>query len=91
VIDIFQRVKIALPGVKKRLKTMVISSKKKIVFMPLKMNLGGTLESLIHITKNRVASKYPTKLLTTKRDMIKMKVVASLTLGSSLCITESVL
>jgi hypothetical protein len=91
VIESFQNVTIGIPGVKNRLNTMVITSRKKIVFMPLKMNLGGTLESLMLSKRNNPAITYPMKFLAKNRDIIKEKVATILTLGSSLWITDSVL
>ena len=90
VIVSFQMVTSGSPCVRKRLQTTAIISRNTIDFMPLTIKDGGTLERAITNTRNTPASTYPTQLSTTNNDMIKHIVVTSFTLGSSLCITESV-
>ena len=43
------------PGVRNRLKTTVNIKRNKIAFIPLTINLNGTLDNLITIAKNKAA------------------------------------
>jgi hypothetical protein len=86
----FQIVKTGSPGVKNKLNTTVINSKNAIAFIPLTMNLNGTFESLITLTKNIAATAYPKTPLNKKSEIININVVASFTLGSNLWIMELV-
>ena len=63
---------------------------KKIDFNPLKINYTGTFDNPIHINKNPAAKINTIGFLAKKRLIIYISVPKSLTLGSSLCITESV-
>ena len=60
-----------------------------IALRPLTMNLRGIFDSAITIAKNAATTRYSHILLPRNRDITNIKVPISLTLGSSLCITES--
>ena len=44
------------PGVRKRLKSIVMMRTKKIAFMPLTMNLNGTFDNMIRAARQTVTS-----------------------------------
>ena len=78
------------PGVRNRLNTTVRIKRNRIAFIPFIINLKGTWDSLIIPARNSAASRYPQKLFTTKREIIKITVAISFTLGSSRWTTDSV-
>lgn len=90
VMVIFHTLKITVPGVKNRLNAALISIKIRIAFRPLTMNLKGTFEAIIRPARARVATMYTKMFMPRNRDMIKISVPMSFTLGSRLCITEFV-
>ncbi len=67
------------PGVRNRLNTTVRIKRNKIAFIPFIINLKGTWDSLIIPARNSAASRYPQKLFTTKREIIKITVAISFT------------
>ena len=83
------QVKIASPGVRKRLKTIVRSNSRKIAFIPRSMKESGTRERPTHRHRKTPARRYPGMRLTRKREMMKARVTTSLTRGSRRWITDS--
>ena len=79
-----------VPGVKKRLNTTVIISKKIMDFIPFTINRKGTFDNLMQTARKAAATTNPTRFFIKKSDRIKTNVPTSLTLGSSLWITDSV-
>ena len=78
-----------VPGVRNRLNAALITINITIALRPLTMNLRGIFDSAITIAKNAATTRYSHILLPRNRDITNIKVPISLTLGSSLCITES--
>ena len=57
------------PGVRKRLKQTVMSSRNRTVFIPLTIYRKGTWERRIIANRNSAASRYPAKELTTNSEI----------------------
>ena len=84
VIVSFQKDTSSSPGVRNRLKTTVINSRKAIAFIPLTIKRKGTWDSRITRARNAAAIRYPAGWLKKNNDIINNRVPASFTLGSSL-------
>ena len=89
VISKIQNCHSTLPGTKNRLNATVIKSMKNRGFRPFSMNFTGTLDMMMIVTRNTVASRYPQKEFATKRDTRNMIVPTNFTRGSSLWRCES--
>ena len=89
VIESFHQLHITSPLVMNRLTTTMNISRKSIGFMPLKMNFGGIFESATAAASIRMTGMKPQNDLNKNRVTIYSSVPANLTLGSSLCMTES--
>lgn len=57
VMVTFQNDTTVVPVVNNKLQTTVIIRRKTIVFIPLTMNLKGTVESLTQIARNKMATR----------------------------------
>ena len=57
VMVTFQNDTTVVPVVNNKLQTTVIIRRKTMVFMPLTMNLKGTVESLTQIARNKMATR----------------------------------
>ena len=78
------------PGVQNRFNAAVNISMNIIGLRPFTMNLNGTWDIFTSIAKNNAAIIYPLNLLKQNNDIRYANVPTTFTLGSSLCITESV-
>ena len=80
----FQKRKTGVPGVRKRLKITVMRRRKRIPFMPFRINRSGTFESPTQTARNAPAMMYPVKLFIRNREIMYPKVAITFTRGSSL-------
>ena len=85
----FQILISGVPGVRNILKTTVIRSRTMIAFNPFIIKRKGTLEALITTVRKTAATRYIRKERCKNREMMKVIVPTSFTLGSSRWITDS--
>ena len=78
------------PGVQNKFNAAVKISINIMGLSPFTINLNGTWDIFTSIAKNKAAIIYPPNLLKQNNDIRYANVPTTFTLGSSLCITESV-
>ena len=85
---IFHIWKSTSPSVRNMLKITLNISSINTAFRPLKINLTGTFEALMHANRNKPAIVYISIFCPKKREIMYISVQNNLTRGSSLWIIE---